>query len=570
MEVQTANTLNCLIKPCDNNNFGLIEVSSPNEASSNTNISSTSNSLTRYIKLNTLKEDTRTASFRLKSRNEPKLLSYLLNNSSPSYSEMLSLQLTDQISDLAEMSTFPRNASGIVKINLQDRIQWGTGVLIGKDLVLTSAHVLYDLKNNTKRKHPISSIQFVPSANGRFAPFDTCKVIDAYIPKAFESSGVYEDYAILLLDRDVGTETGFIELGLANNTFLRGENVIIAGYVGDKPQYLRHVVMKGKIANVTDDMLDYKISTQTGQSGSGIFLYDPQTQQYSLIGVHSWGRNGSGSGYRITPERLKRIKNWELKARNKTYDLSFDDWNQTGYEDIEKYGDFIQQSNIASLEHIDNWRWHEATTTGIPYCIDAAIVDIQLRNNIEAAIVEFIEAGIKFTKLPRQNENCETELSHIHFYLNDWSDSPMSGIGRTAEGSTPITLPLKSSVFAVMHEIMHTLGFVHEHQRHDRDFYVEVDRKLVESRDPDYIIEPKFYPIGSYDPESIMHYHWINGEMHAREGGPISEQQREKLKVREREPKLSKGDLEGLKLVYGLCGSQKLGLCSSNPQDYHK
>jgi hypothetical protein len=56
-----------------------------------------------------------------------------------------------------------------------------------------------------------------------------------------------------------------------------------------------------------------------------------------------------------------------------------------------------------------------------------------------------------------------------------------------------------------MHEIMHALGFHHEHARADRDYYVTVEKdKISEDLLANY--EKEAQPLSAYDPESIMHY----------------------------------------------------------------
>jgi hypothetical protein len=49
---------------------------------------------------------------------------------------------------------------------------------------------------------------------------------------------------------------------------------------------------------------------------------------------------------------------------------------------------------------------------------------------------------------------------------------------------------------------MHALGFLHEHQRNDREDYLCV--KFTRDQIADY--QMKGHMLGPYDPESIMHY----------------------------------------------------------------
>ncbi|MEZ6317506.1 MAG: M12 family metallopeptidase [Phycisphaerales bacterium] len=60
----------------------------------------------------------------------------------------------------------------------------------------------------------------------------------------------------------------------------------------------------------------------------------------------------------------------------------------------------------------------------------------------------------------------------------------------------------------LIHEIMHALGFYHEHQRFDRDDYIEVFEENIEPRQLGQFTKPASDDgdTGYYDYESIMHY----------------------------------------------------------------
>ena len=55
------------------------------------------------------------------------------------------------------------------------------------------------------------------------------------------------------------------------------------------------------------------------------------------------------------------------------------------------------------------------------------------------------------------------------------SDRSHSSIGRQ-NGNQTIFLYKKQKVGAVLHELMHALGFEHEHNRPDRDNYIYIDK----------------------------------------------------------------------------------------------
>lgn len=58
----------------------------------------------------------------------------------------------------------------------------------------------------------------------------------------------------------------------------------------------------------------------------------------------------------------------------------------------------------------------------------------------------------------------------------------------------------------IRHEVGHMLGFAHEHQRIDRDVYVEPINMLDSTQQVGVDTMAQSVPFGPYDPDSIMHY----------------------------------------------------------------
>ncbi|XP_055342329.1 astacin-like metalloendopeptidase [Paramacrobiotus metropolitanus] len=85
-----------------------------------------------------------------------------------------------------------------------------------------------------------------------------------------------------------------------------------------------------------------------------------------------------------------------------------------------------------------------------------------------------------------------------------------AGIGRHAGRPTPVRLHSQCLTPGIIqHEILHALGFLHEHSRPDRDEYISIvaGNMRSEIRESDYQKMPKMATFGlPYDTESIMHY----------------------------------------------------------------
>ena len=97
--------------------------------------------------------------------------------------------------------------------------------------------------------------------------------------------------------------------------------------------------------------------------------------------------------------------------------------------------------------------------------------------------------------------------------------------------------------------MMHSLGFVHEHQRIDsKDHHKGADTKGKIERDPDFISDEYFISIGHYDYQSIMHYkcHFFNGLYND------DDTKQEMEKWVNKSETFSKGDIAAIKILYGL------------------
>ncbi len=112
----------------------------------------------------------------------------------------------------------------------------------------------------------------------------------------------------------------------------------------------------------------------------------------------------------------------------------------------------------------------------IPYSIDPALPRPE---RVKAAIELFHAATpIRFVPFSGQRDSLVFEVGSEHCY---------SYLGRIG-GAQPVRLSEGCGSGEIVHELMHALGFVHEHSRTDRDLYVEI---LWDNIEPGY--EEQFY-----------------------------------------------------------------------------
>jgi hypothetical protein len=179
----------------------------------------------------------------------------------------------------------------------------------------------------------------------------------------------------------------------------------------------------------------------------------------------------------------------------------------------------------------------------IPYSVDKGITDT-------APILEAIEIFQKDTNIRFVPYNGQTD-SLVFVPSNEICASYLGRIG----GGQPVYLSPQCGTHEVMHELMHALGFVHEHSRPDRDKYVEV---LWPNIDPKYWAQFYVVPdeqvhdyvgsVFSFDPESIMLY---DSTAFAREPGTQTLKSRGTAELKPSRKAFSRTDRERLFYLYG-------------------
>jgi len=146
----------------------------------------------------------------------------------------------------------------------------GTGVLVGPNDVLTAAHVIYDASLGGYCDFVLVS----PGRNEAVKPFGTVYGDDLSIPEEWAS---YEDYAydygIIGLNRPIGYNTGWYELGWVDDSAaLIGEYMESFGYPSDLGGDIL-VGTSGTVDAVWDQILLFQddLDVWYGQSGSPVF-----------------------------------------------------------------------------------------------------------------------------------------------------------------------------------------------------------------------------------------------------------------------------------------------------------
>ena len=227
----------------------------------------------------------------------------------------------DKRQSFPKTNVFPQSAFGIVIVNKSedDTAKWGTGVLIGPDIVLTAAYNVYDDEEPVRKRFPY--IKFAPGATGDEAPFGEIEVeeviaTESYVKKTEETerSGL-NVYALLILRNSIGRETGYLGLHVvaAEHTYLHEEReIFVMGYNVDNKEGQESDACfeqwreKGRTSELSGEEKQLIQYTCCGPTDNGI-LCIREKDTFSVIGVHLARIENSNIACLITKEDFQSL-----------------------------------------------------------------------------------------------------------------------------------------------------------------------------------------------------------------------------------------------------------------------
>ncbi len=181
----------------------------------------------------------------------------------------------------------------------------GTGWLVSPKTVVTAGHCVYD-------SHTMggwaTSIEVTPGLDREQEPFGKTESRNfSSVAGWIEDRDPDQDFAAIHLDEAFGDSIGWFPISVPNDEELVNGSVHISGYPADRGYGREQHHHKNRVRHMTKERLFYEVDTYGGQSGSPVFVIDPQSGVPRAIGIHAYGIGGTPNGFGITANSGPRI-----------------------------------------------------------------------------------------------------------------------------------------------------------------------------------------------------------------------------------------------------------------------
>ncbi|HSA28155.1 MAG TPA: trypsin-like peptidase domain-containing protein [Phycisphaerae bacterium] len=219
---------------------------------------------------------------------------------------------TDSRQQVKSTTSPPWSAIGLVVSTWENRGTWvGTGVMIGRQTVLTCGHNVCD-----PAERWADSILFVPGKNGTSEPFGRISVVqrfawDAWIQKG---DGQY-DLALLVLASPIGIQTGQMDYAAQLPAFFSNRLLNSAGYPGDLAVEYGMYSESATAREADGNLILHTLDATAGQSGSPLWSYDAKTDTRTIVGVMRGSRtttiaNGTTVEWNVAVRITEQFEAW--------------------------------------------------------------------------------------------------------------------------------------------------------------------------------------------------------------------------------------------------------------------
>ncbi len=184
----------------------------------------------------------------------------------------------------------------------------GSGTLVNRRHVLTAGHCVYSSKDGGWA----TTVLFNAAQTGSNYPFGNTSALNLLSVSGWtQDNDSNYDYAMLILDQDLGNETGWMGIvAFDSDTELIKKRVNVTGYPGDLDDGRVMYTHADIIKSVARERFLYDIDTYGGQSGSGVWSVFPGHEGEKVCGVHTTGSYSGNGAVRISKAKLETIVRW--------------------------------------------------------------------------------------------------------------------------------------------------------------------------------------------------------------------------------------------------------------------
>ena len=204
---------------------------------------------------------------------------------------------------LGAYNTFPYSAIGLISCEIENEKSYSTGFIVGERTVLTSVEAVYSLEPNIN----MECAYFLPHADAgsthTYIENNGVKVYKTYAPADyFTNPCAANDWAILVLEEDVGTDNGIIRLDHVAPHY--SVEVKLIGYDDTRAMY----ISPGNPSLYTTNDVLYTCDTTAVNRGSPVFYITGGGAFYYAFAIHHGdSTNYSNIGCRVTQSLINRV-----------------------------------------------------------------------------------------------------------------------------------------------------------------------------------------------------------------------------------------------------------------------
>lgn len=209
----------------------------------------------------------------------------------------------DERKRVRETTVWPHRFYGQLSLYFKEGEYQGSGVLVGPQHMLTSAHNVYNLKTN----------EFIKGVKARFAlnkdqaPYGEVAGVRVYIDQRYIHSGDRQyDFALIVLDKPVGYKIGSVGLMSLPDNKIIGQKISITGYPSDKGGKQMWTT-QSKVKSVDSNSITC-LENMPGQNGS--FICVEKLGNPYLVGILTLGDgpfSAGNTGIRMSQNKLRMI-----------------------------------------------------------------------------------------------------------------------------------------------------------------------------------------------------------------------------------------------------------------------